>query len=356
MSGAADLRRIAGEAFRDAEQRRDRRETKTKQHTAGNGKSDLPIIAVTAGKRHEAADAGLAALSRALIYQRGTAMVRCATVQAKNSSQTEVVHTPGIVTITQPYLERELGMAAGWNRPTKTGKPRFIDPPHDVAAQILAMQGEWPFPVLSGVIGTQTMRPDGTLLLAEGYDWQTGYYLLSPPRMPGILDHPSKADAQRGLELLDDLIGEFPFVDEPSKSVALSAIMTPVLRAAMQAAPCHAATAPVAGSGKSFLFDTCAMVATGDLCPVVSVSKGNVEEREKRLIGCALSGHLPGQYDGAVGRRLPLPTDRATETAAEGTWIVRNGGDPELVHRLRQRPKPRGGRGHGSTAHDPGRA
>jgi putative DNA primase/helicase len=296
---------------------------------------DRPVIPVIPGLRHQAADAGIAALRGGHIYQRGPALVRCATVQAKNS-HAETVHTPGIVNITQPYLERELGRAAGWNRPTKTGKKRIVDPPHDVAAQIISMQGLWPFPVLRGVIGTPTLRPDGTLLLVEGYDELTGYYLLAPPIMPAIPDEPGKDDARKALAELKELIVEFPFVGQPSRSVGLSCLMTPVLRAAMPVAPCHAATAPEAGTGKSYLFDTAAMVATGDLCPVVSMSKGSAEEREKRLIGCALSGHpiisldnltvaLEGDFLCQLSERprlLPRPLGTSEMTAIPNSFTV----------------------------------
>jgi putative DNA primase/helicase len=215
--------------------------------------------------------------------------VRCASLQGK-TSQGAVTSTPGIVPVCQAYLERELSIAADWFRSKKDGTQRQIDPPNAVAAQILAMQGLWPFPLLTGVIGTPTMRPDGSLLLAEGYDEQTGYFLLSPPEMPNITDRPTKDLAKRALDFLDDLLVEFPFVDDASHSVALSMVMTPVLRAAMTAAPCHGASAPEPGTGKSYLQDVAAMVATGDLCPVISMTKGNAEECEKRLIGCALSG------------------------------------------------------------------
>jgi putative DNA primase/helicase len=251
--------------------------------------TNRPQISVIAGRRHEAADAGIAALHGRSIYQRGPEIVRCTALPAKNSRGT-ITSVPGIVPICQSYLERALGLAADWFRPNKSGELRRIDPPHDVSAQILAMQGQWPFPLLTGVIGTPTMRHDGSLLLAEGYDEQSGYYLLNPPRMPPIDESPTKDKAQRALDYLKALLADFPFVDNPSRSVALSAMMTPVLRPAMAVAPCHAVTAPEAGTGKSYLLDIAAMVATGDLCPVVSLTRGDARECEKRLIGCVISG------------------------------------------------------------------
>jgi putative DNA primase/helicase len=66
-------------------------------------------------------------------------------------------------------------------------------------------------------------------------------------------------------------------------------ILTPVLRGAMPVAPMHLATAPLAGSGKSYLADTASMIATGERVAVIAVAP-NPEETEKRLIGSALDG------------------------------------------------------------------
>ena len=67
-----------------------------------------------------------------------------------------------------------------------------IDPPAAVADQILGMIGEWPFPPLRGVIATQTMRYDGTLLTQPGYDRATGLVLFNPPPMPEIPASPPR--------------------------------------------------------------------------------------------------------------------------------------------------------------------
>ena len=67
-----------------------------------------------------------------------------------------------------------------------------------------------------------TLRPDGTLLLEEGYDPATGLILMSPPVMPIIPGKPTREEGLAALTLLDGLLEEVAFVDEPSRSVALS--------------------------------------------------------------------------------------------------------------------------------------
>jgi hypothetical protein len=128
-------------------------------------------------------------------------------------------------------------------------------------------------------------------MLKPGYDPATGLVLFDPPPMPLISEQPSKWDALDALTLLNGLLSEFPFANDVSRSAAISMLMTPVLRAGMPVAPIHIVRAPEAGTGKSYLQDIAAAIASGDRCPVMSVSD-NPEETEKRLVGAALAQHL----------------------------------------------------------------
>jgi putative DNA primase/helicase len=86
--------------------------------------------------------------------------------------------------------------------------------------------------------------------------------------MPAIPDQPTRENALAALKLLEGLLVGFPFVDDVAKSVALSAVISAVARGAFPVLPMHASRAPTAGSGKSFLFDTVAAIAIGQLMPV----------------------------------------------------------------------------------------
>jgi hypothetical protein len=131
---------------------------------------------------------------------------------------------------------------------------------------------EWPFAPLTGLIQCPTLRRDGSLLDVNGYDECTGLVLLNSLEVPPIAASPSREDAEAALELLTGLIEECHFVDQTSRAVALSMILTPVLRAAREVAPMHLVTAPLAGTGKSYLADIVAMIATGDRCAVKAAS------------------------------------------------------------------------------------
>lgn len=163
------------------------------------------------------------------------------------------------------------------------------NPPKDVAAIILSRDGLWKFRKLAGVLTTQTLRPDGTILATAGYDEATQLLLLKPPCLPMIPDRPTREDALQALRALGGLLADFPFVDGPSKSAALSALITPVVRGAMQVVPMHAITAPTAGSGKSYIVDLASAISSGNRAPVQSTGSKE-EELEKRLTGALLGG------------------------------------------------------------------
>jgi hypothetical protein len=267
------------------------REQYRQARAAANGrdKDGDPII-VQNGARHAAADAGLAALIAGGVefYQRDCLVRVCQTPTKVIGGGTALL--PGIVEVAPAYLGRALGIAATWQRLSRKGEPLRIDPPREVVEQICRMRGEWPFPPLAGVTGTPTMRPDGTLLIDEGYDAATGLVLIGAPPLPPIAEQPSKSEAEAALKRLDALLDEFPFRAATDRSVALSQLLTPVLRGAMTAAPMHLVNAPQAGTGKSYLADLASTIATGERCAAVTFSP-EPKETEKRLTAHALMGY-----------------------------------------------------------------
>jgi hypothetical protein len=142
------------------------------------------------------------------------------------------------------------------------------------------------------------------------------------------------------LKFITDLLVEFPFVDDISKAVAVSAIVTPVARGAFLVSPMHVADAPVAGSGKSYLFDIAATIVTGQLMPVITKGK-NEEETEKRLGAAVMASqslvcidNVTGELSGDALAQLierPRPLVRVLgrselfEVDARGTTFFANG-------------------------------
>lgn len=289
----------------------------------------LPVIHIRGGGLSDAATEGEKALIAANVqfYQRGNNLVRLITneVDAANGKRTKVAQ---LVVIDQDYLLDILCRSASWVRfDRRSNEYVMIDPPAYVAKTISSRNGEWSFPTISGVITTQTLRPDGSLLHIAGYDSETRLLLVDPPAIPKIPDSPTKEDAIKALAQLDELLSEFSFLDDASRSVALSALITPVVRGAFSVAPMHAIRAHMAGSGKSFLLDVSAAIATGQRCPVMAAGK-TAEETEKRLVAAVIAGRPIISIDNVNGE---LGGDCLCQIVERPNVDVRMLGKSELV-------------------------
>src|SRR5690554_5396872 len=90
-----------------------------------------------------------------------------------------------------------------------------IVPPTDVMLDIMAADC-LPFPPFQGVITTPIIRLDNKLIASPGYDDEnlTYYHPLPGFTMPGIPDEPTVLDNRRAVELLEEIIIDFPFVED----------------------------------------------------------------------------------------------------------------------------------------------
>lgn len=271
-------------------------------------KATGPVIQVIAGKLHETATAGEEAIIAASlpIFQRGTALVRpiAQEVPAAKGRTTisAALHEIGCASLIDSLCscatwERFDSRADGWLR---------INPPKQVAETLLSRAGQWNLPKIIGVVTCPTLRPNGSILEAAGYDPATRLFHVadSSLRLTDGARQPSRAAAEKALADLIALLAEFPFADERqagvSRAVALSALITPVVRGALTVSPLHAFRASTAGTGKSYLVDTASAIATGRPCPVSSAASSE-EENEKRLAGLLLHGFPLATLDNVNG-------------------------------------------------------
>ena len=252
----------------------------------------VPVIQVKAGILHKLATKAEFALigAGAPFYTRGGQIVR-PIVDEVEAAKGRKTTTARLTAVSADVMVDHLSRSARWERyDRRSSRLMPIDPPRRVALTVLSRDGEWVLPPLAGVITTPTMRPDGSILSEPGYDPDTRLLLLDPPIMPLLVASPTREDALAALALFEDLLADFPFVDEGSRSVALSALITPIVRGAMPVAPLHAMRAPSPGSGKSYLVDLASAIATGQRCPVIAAGRSG-EETEKRLGAAMLAGY-----------------------------------------------------------------
>lgn len=266
-------------------------------------KQNRPMIQIREGDIHVLASQAEQALIGfdAPFYQRGGLGLVRPIVDDAVASNGRTAKIARLKVVELDCLIDHMSQAAEWAK--WDGRKKGLvpkNPPKDVAKIVLAREGYWQFRKITGVITTPTLRPDGTILAEPGYDARTRLLLLKPPRLPKIPERPTRDDALHALRTLGELLEGFPFVDGASKAVAFSALITPVVRGALSVAPMHAVTAPVAGSGKSYIIDLASAIAAGDRTPVQSPG-GNEQEFEKRLTAAVLAGQAIISIDNVNG-------------------------------------------------------
>ncbi|MGI4941677.1 MAG: bifunctional DNA primase/polymerase [Janthinobacterium lividum] len=274
------------------QEKRQRKSAQAAENAPDAANDPRPVIQVAAGRLDRLATQAEAVVkaSGLPVFQRGTMLVRPVTMEVP-ASHGRLTLAAGLAEMTQPAMIDLYSAVAQWVRFDKRSEAWLpADPPPMVAAVHLSRVGYWKLPPVAGVVTTPTLRPDGSVLTAAGYDVATRLYLVPDPalRLPEMPDKPTQADAAAGLASLRQLLAAFPFVSDTDRAVALSLLVTPVVRGALSVAPLHAIKAHTAGTGKSYLVDLSSAIATGRPCPVVAAGT-NADETEKRLVGLLLS-------------------------------------------------------------------
>lgn len=165
------------------------------------------------------------------------------------------------------------------------------DCPRRVSDAYLA-RGNWPeLRPLAGFIEAPTITLDGRLIHEHGHDAETGLFQAATdiPGWSAPKAKPSAAEAKAALDVLLELVQDFPFVAWEDRAAVVAGIITGLLRRVLPAAPLLAVTAPTPGTGKTLIAETFAIIATGRRASVLSLGHDDAEA-EKRLAGVLLAG------------------------------------------------------------------
>jgi putative DNA primase/helicase len=234
------------------------------------------------------------------LFRRGDHLVTPA-VREVDGADGQRTMTALLKDVRVEYLREFMNRAArfeGYNIRNRAWFP--TQPPKFIADLILARSPEWRFREIAGILTAPTLDPNGRLLAEPGYDPVTRLFFTELPTLPKIAEAPDKGAAMQALAELTALLTGFDFIDQPSRAVALSAILTLVCRGALPSAPMHAISAPTPGSGKSYFFDIASVIATGRRCPVITPGR-HTDEMEKRIGGVVLAGQPCVSLDNVTG-------------------------------------------------------
>lgn len=250
--------------------------------------------------------AALAAMAQVLrLYVRGRQLVSIARDGSPPSAWiTRWPGSPVIVQLEQAAIRRMLDRAARWVQYTASKKDWTPRLPPTWVAQDVVSRLTWPLPYLEAVIESPTIRADGSILDAAGWDQGTG--LLYDPlpgaaAWPAIPEEPGEEDVDRALKGLAEPLAEFPFVAESDRAASLAAILSLLARHLIGGpVPMYVIRAPTPGTGKTLLADVIGLVGTGRELPAMAHTHDS-EELRKRITSLAVEGATAVLLDNVTG-------------------------------------------------------
>jgi hypothetical protein len=168
----------------------------------------------------------------------------------------------------------------------------------------------WGLPPLESITGVPLIRPDGSVITTPGYDPATWVIYTPAPEfsISSIPDIPSDEEIERSVVLiLTGMWGGFPFVDAASRANMLALLLTMILRRAIKGCvPIGLIDAPAAGTGKSLLAETVALIITGTSA-VMQPAPTRDEEELRKLLTAILSAGYPLSILDNLAARLDSP-------------------------------------------------
>lgn len=230
-------------------------------------------------------------------FQRNNKVVTIQTDPATKSST--------LVAVEQDQLALALSSQVNWVRFDKRTEGWVQkDPPYRSIRTFLVSGDYNHLPVLKGLAHQPYLRPDGSICVDAGYDPVSQMYGVFSPEDYSVSGEPTKQDAVSALELLMEVLAEFPFESVSDMSAALSALLTAVLRPSLPTAPMFHVKAIVPGTGKSYLCSIITAFASSGEGQPASFPKDE-EECRKLLLAELMSAPPVLEFDNLTSDMKP---------------------------------------------------
>lgn len=220
-----------------------------------------PIIRVMAGDLHIVVDTTERELAaNGHHFQRGGSIVRVETDTTTDCTAIRDI-APEALAVMACQLAR-------WERfDGRSGEWAATDPPAKHIRALASQSTYRHLPPLRGLARQPYLRHDGAVVQAAGYDADAQLFGVFDAREFAIPDRPSPEQAHAALGLLMESLADFEFATEGDRSAALAALLTAAVRPTLDHAPMFHVAAPLRGSGKSYLCDLIAALASPDPAP-----------------------------------------------------------------------------------------
>ncbi|MDP9469463.1 MAG: hypothetical protein M3Q71_02190 [Chloroflexota bacterium] len=189
-------------------------------------------------------------------------------------------------TLTDDRLGHELARAAIWFKETEREGQKSASPPTRMIRDMLAApSSSYPLPPLLSIVQTPVFAPDGSLHADPGYHPAGRTFYAPDPGfvVPPVPERPSREEIRRAKSLiLDELLGEFPFVGDAERANTVALVLDPYVRNLIDGpTPLRLIEAPTPGSGKGLLADVVLRPAVGRRITVMPAASDDAEWRKR---------------------------------------------------------------------------
>lgn len=179
-------------------------------------------------------------------------------------------------------------------------------------ARLFHKCGQWSrVPLLLGITTSPFMRVDGSLVMTPGYDAESGYLFLDDgTRWLPVPDAPTQVDVAAAVELLSEVVCDFPFAGPEHRSAWITQLVTVVGRQAIEGpVPMLVIDANRKGTGKSKLARLIGRIILGHDPTEISFTPDD-KELENRLASLLAAGDRYSIFDNCSGGILSRVLDR----------------------------------------------
>ncbi len=235
---------------------------------------------------------------------------------------------------------------ATWLR-TKVNKDGTVDemqttPPGFVLEDILSMSPHhWQLPIVKGVVEVPIVRLDGSIWVVPGYDERSKLIYHPTEDLAGfhVPDQPTPDDVSAAVDLLNEMVHDFPWYGEQDAEVAgaakyadranaVAAMITQVARPLIAGpVPAYLVDKPAPRTGASLLQELMYTVLTGQ-APTMKPTPESNEEFRKYITGELAAGTSIVLLDN-IEQRLKAPALATIITAP--AWRDRKMGSNAIV-------------------------
>ncbi len=239
---------------------------------------------------------------------------------------------PLISQVNAAWLKDYLSRVARWYRVTRGGRVA-VHPPDDVVRSVIELLTDR-LPVLQRMVAAPVFASDGTLVSEPGYSDSARVYYDPPAnlRIAEVPERPSAEEIARAKALfLDELLVDFPLVDEADRAHAVAAILLPFGRDFIHGpTPLHDVEAPTEGTGKGLLEQCLTLPSSGSGGIVRFTEAGNEEEWRKRITAALVDRAPSVAIIDNVHRTLDSAALASVLTSTE--WNDRELGHSRIAH------------------------